>query len=33
VDDVVNANVVDDNIGHTPAPPAVGPAEDAGGGA
>jgi hypothetical protein len=35
VDDVVNANVVDDNIGHTvtPAPPAVGPADDTGGGA
>jgi hypothetical protein len=32
VDDVVNANVVDDNIGHPPTPPAVRPAEDGGGG-
>jgi hypothetical protein len=33
VDDVVNANVVDDNIGHAPTPPAVGSGEDTGDGA
>jgi hypothetical protein len=33
IDDVINASVVDDNIGHVPAPPAVGSGEDSGGGA
>jgi hypothetical protein len=32
MDDVINASVIDDNIGH-PAPPAVGPSDDARGGA
>ena len=32
MDDIINASVVDDNIGHT-APPAIGPADDNQGGA
>ena len=32
VDDVITANVIDDNVGH-PAPPVTGPADDAPGGA
>jgi ATP synthase I chain len=33
IDDVINANVVDDNIGHSTAPPALGPTDDTRGGA
>ena len=33
IDDVVNASVVDENIAPAPAPPALGPADDATGGA
>ena len=33
VEDVVNANVIDDNIGYTPPPPAVGSPDDTRGGA
>jgi hypothetical protein len=33
IDDVINANVVDDNIGHSATPPALGPTDDPRGGA
>jgi len=29
VEDIVNANVIDDNIGQAPHPPSTGPADDA----